>query len=157
MTTVGSAENAVLARQWGADEVIDYRTQDFVAEVNRLTLGRGADLVLEMVSPEVFSRSIHCTACFGDLVTLLDPGAVPFAEARARNLRIGFELMLTPMLRRLDSARDHHVDILRQCGEWMDQGKLEIHVSQVYPLAEAALAHEQIEAGRARGKLVLEI
>ena len=157
LTTVGSAENAALAKDWGADEVINHREQDFVAEVNRLTDGQGADLVAEMVGPEVFARSIGCTAHFGDLVTLLDPGPVPLAEARLRNLRIGFELMLTPQLRGLTAAREHQVDILRQCGDLIDQGLLKLHVSHVLPLAQAAEAHRQIETGRTVGKVVLRV
>jgi NADPH2:quinone reductase len=156
LATVGSAENAALARSFGADEVINYREQDFVAEVNALTGGVGADLVVDMVSPEVFRRSVECTAPFGDLVTLLDPGEFSFKEARMRNLRIGFELMLTPMLRDLDAARAHHVDILEQCAAWIDEGKLRLHVSQVLPLEQAAAAHAQIETGHTAGKLVLQ-
>jgi NADPH2:quinone reductase len=157
IATVGSPEKAALAKRWGADETIDYRTQDFVAEVNAMTQGRGADLVLDTVGPEVFRRSIECTAHFGDLVTLLDTGDTSLAEARMRNLRIGFELMLVPMLRKLDAARDHHLEILRACGEWIDAGKLELHVGGVHPLEQAARAHEIIEAGHATGKLVLRI
>ena len=74
---------------------------------------------------------------------------------RLRNLRIGFELMLTPMLRRLDAARDHQLAILRQCGECIDAGRLSLHVSQTWPLAQAAAAHRQIETGHTVGKLVL--
>ncbi|MGI2325706.1 MULTISPECIES: zinc-dependent alcohol dehydrogenase family protein [unclassified Methylococcus] len=155
IATVGSEEKAALARGWGADETIDYRTQDFVAEVNALTGGRGADLVLDTVGPEVFRRSVECTAHFGDLVTLLDTGATSLAEARMRNLRIGFELMLVPMLRKLDAARDHHVEILCACGEWIDDGKLELYVSGVHPLEEAARVHDIIEAGHTTGKRVL--
>ncbi|MEW6039679.1 MAG: zinc-dependent alcohol dehydrogenase family protein [Pseudomonadota bacterium] len=157
IATVGSPEKAALARRWGADETIDYRTQDFVAEVNAMTQGRGADLALDTVGPEVFRRSIECTAHFGDLVTLLDTGDTSLAEARMRNLRIGFELMLVPMLRKLDAARDHHLEILRACGEWIDAGKLELHVGGVHPLEQAARVHEIIEAGHATGKLVLRI
>ncbi len=157
LTTVGLAENAALAKDCGADEVINHREQDFVAEVSRFTDGQGADLVAEMVGPEVFARSIGCTAHFGDLVTLLDPGNVPLAEARLRNLRIGFELMLTPQLRGLTAAREHQVDILRQCGDLIDQGLLKLHVSHVLPLAQAAEAHRQIETGRTVGKVVLRI
>lgn len=157
LTTVGSAENAALAKDWGADEVINHREQDFVAEVNRLTDGQGADLVAEMVGPEVFARSIGCTAHFGDIVTLLDPGPVPLAEARLRNLRIGFELMLTQQLRDLTAAREYQVDILRQCGELIDTGQLRLHVSRVLPLEQAAEAHQQIETGHTLGKLVLRI
>lgn len=157
LTTVGSAENAALVRRWGADEAIDYREQDFVAEVNRLTGGGGAELVTEMVGPEIFARSIECTAHFGSLVTLLDPGHPSLAEARLRNLRIGFELMLTPMLRGLEAARAHQIHILRQCGEWIDQGRLCLHVSQTFPLAEAVNAHRQLETGHTVGKVVLDI
>jgi NADPH2:quinone reductase len=157
LATVGSAENAELAKSFGADEAIDYREQDFVEAVNTLTGGRGADLVAELVNPEVFARSIGCTAHFGDLVTLLDPGEVPLKEARLRNLRIGFELMLTPMLRNLEDARAHHVEILEQCGRWIDEGKLRLLVSQVLPLEKAAAAHIQLETGHTVGKVVLKI
>jgi NADPH2:quinone reductase len=157
LTTVGSDTNADLARGWGADEVINYRQQDFAEAANELTSGTGADLVVDSVGPEVFARSIACTAHFGDLVTLLDPGEISLKEARVRNLRIGFELMLTPILRKLDAARDHHVEILRQCGEWIDQGRLEIHVSHVFPLEKVAGAHIQLETGHTVGKVVLKI
>lgn len=157
LATVGSAEKAELAKNWGADAAIDYRQEDFAQRVNELTDGRGADLVIDTVGPDVFRHSIDCTAHFGDLVTLLDPGNISLQEARMRNLRIGFELMLTPMLRNLHEARDHHVEILQQCGEWIDQGVLDIHVSQVLPLEKAAAAHALIETGHTTGKIVLKI
>lgn len=157
LTTVGSPENERLARDFGADAVINYRQEDFAAAVNRLTDGQGADLLAETVGPEVFARSIECTAHFGDLVTLLDPGPLPLAEARLRNLRIGFELMLTPQLRHLTAAREHQVSILRQCAEWIDAGQLRLHLSQTLPLAEAAAAHRQLETGHTVGKVALRI
>lgn len=157
LATVSSPEKAELARNWGADMTIDYRQEDFARRVNELTDGEGADLVVDTVGSEVFKHSIECTAHFGDLVTLLDPGEMPLQEARMRNLRIGFELMLTPMLRNLHNARDHHVEILQQCGEWIDQGVLDIHVNQVLPLEKAAAAHALIETGHTTGKIVLRI
>jgi NADPH2:quinone reductase len=97
-------------------------------------------------------------APYGDLVTLLDPGpAVDWQEARSRNLRIGFELMLTPMLRDLPAARAHQSEILDQCARWCEEGRLQIEVSRVFPLQAAAEAHRAIEAGHTRGKLVLEM
>ena len=156
LTTVGSQEKAALARRWGADDTIDYRSDDFVQVVNDLTVGKGANVVLDTVGPEVFKRSIECTAHFGDIVTLLDIGDASLKEARMRNLRIGFELMLTPMLRDLHEARDHQVDILNKCGHWIDDGRLQIHVGRILPLKEAAAAHDLIEAGHMTGKVVLE-
>ena len=101
--------------------------------------------------------SIIRTSHFGTLVTLLDPGMVGLKEARIRNLKIGFELMLTPMLRNLDARRDRHIEILRQCGQWMGQKKLGITISQVLPLSQAAKAHQIIENGHAMGKIVLNV
>lgn len=157
IATVGSDEKARLARQWGADEVVNYRQADFAEAVNELTSGEGADVVLDTVGPEVSSRSIYCTAYFGNLVTLLEFGDTNLQEARMRNLRLGYELMLTPQLRGLDAARDRQVEMLSQCGQWLDEGKLKIHLAEALALEEAARAHEMIEAGHMAGKCVLTL
>jgi NADPH2:quinone reductase len=157
IATVGSEEKAALARQWGANETLNHREQDFVEAVNTLTGGKGADVVLDTVGAETFECSLDCTAHFGTIVTLLDIAEASLKEARMRNLRIGFELMLTPQLRRLDAARDRQVRMLEQCGQWIDEGKLRIHVGAELPLAEAAQAHALIEAGHMTGKAVLTI
>lgn len=157
ITTVSNDAKAKWVKTLGADVVINYRQEDFVAVVNSVTAGAGADLVIDTVGPEVFKQSIAATAHFGRLVTLLDPGQIDLKEARLRNLLIGFELMLTPILRDLTVARAHHVEILKQCDAWMEQGKLRVEVSQVLPLSHAAEAHALIEAGHVSGKLVLKI
>ncbi len=157
IATVGTEEKARLARQWGADETVNYREQDFVAIVNGLTDGQGADVVLDTVGAEVFECSLECTAHFGTIVTLLDIAEANLKEARMRNLRVGFELMLTPMLRHLDAARDRQVNMLVQCGHWIDEGRLQIHVGAVLPLEDAAKAHVLIEGRHMSGKAVLKI
>jgi len=157
IATVGTEEKAALARRWGADAVVNYREQDFVGIVNELTGGQGADVVLDTVGTDVFESSLDCTAHFGSIVTLLDIAEANLKEARMRNLRIGFELMLTPMLRQLDAARDRQVRMLEQCGRWIDESRLHIHVGKMLPLEDAAQAHEMIEAGHMSGKAVLNI
>ncbi len=155
ITTVSSAQKADFVTSLGADEVILYTQNDFAATVNQLTGGKGADLVFDTVGADVFRDSISATAHFGRLVTLLDPGELNLAEARMRNLLIGFELMLTPMLRDLPEARDKHIEILKQCAQWFDDGLLKTHVSHTLALAEAAVAHQLIETGHSTGKIVL--
>ena len=156
ITTVSSAEKADFVRGLGADIVVDYRNEDFVAAVMEHTDGQGADVVLDTVGPEVFKRSISATAHYGDLVTLLDPGPdVEWKEARMRNLRIGFTLMLTPMLRDLPQARAEQVAILGNCSEFIDSGALKISLADQLPLAQAAEAHRRLEEGHVQGKLVL--
>ncbi|MEI6269208.1 MAG: zinc-dependent alcohol dehydrogenase family protein [Methylococcaceae bacterium] len=155
IATVSSEQKADFVKSLGADEAVIYTPNGFVDAVNELTGGKGADLVFDTVGAEVFKESITATAHFGRLITLLDPGELNLSEARMRNLLIGFELMLTPMLRDLPDARDKHVDILNQCAQWADKGLLKLHVGQQLPLKEAAVAHQLIEAGHTTGKIVL--
>jgi NADPH2:quinone reductase len=97
-------------------------------------------------------------AAYGNLVTILDPGPdLDLKEARVRNLRLSLELMLTPQLRDLPRALAHQGEILRRCGKLIDSGELKIHVSQTFPLAAAAQAHQLLEAGHVTGKLALTI
>jgi NADPH2:quinone reductase len=156
ITTVSSDEKAEFVRGLGADIVVNYRQEDFVEVVQHHTQGLGADVVLDTVGPEVLKQSIPATAHYGDLVTLLDPGPdVDWKEARLRNLRIGFTLMLTPMLRDLPQARADQVAILSNCSEFIDSGALKLTLADSLPLEQASEAHRRIEAGHIQGKLVL--
>jgi NADPH2:quinone reductase len=157
ITTVSSAEKSEFVKRLGADEAVIYSPNGFASAVNKLTDGKGADLVIDTVSPAVFKESIAVTAHFGRLITLLDPGELSLAEARMRNLLIGFELMLTPMLRNLPEERDKHVKILNQCAMYADKGLLKPHISALLPLEEAAKAHSMIEERHTSGKIVLSI
>ncbi|MGD8587791.1 MAG: zinc-dependent alcohol dehydrogenase family protein [Chromatiales bacterium] len=156
LTTVSSAAKADFVKGLGADEAIIYTEEDFVEAVDRLTEGQGAEVVLDTVGPQVFQQSIPAVAHYGDLVTLLDPGSgVDWKEARNRNLRIAFTLMLTPLLRDLPDARAHHGQILAECGKLIEAGRLRIEVARSLELERAVEAHRQIETGHTQGKLVL--
>jgi NADPH:quinone reductase len=157
ITTVSSEEKADFVRALGADEVIVYTQDDVVSAVLNLTDGKGADLVFDTVGADVFKESINATKHFGRIITLLAVDNIGLTEARMRNLLIGFELMLTPMLRDLDEARDKHVKILEQCALWIDGGLLKPYISQELPLQQAAKAHHLIEAGHVTGKIVLSL
>ncbi|MDT8407895.1 MAG: zinc-dependent alcohol dehydrogenase family protein [Methylococcales bacterium] len=157
LTTVSSLDKAELARQLGADQVIDYRREPVTERVMALTNHQGADLVLDSVGGAVFANSIYQAAPFGTVVTLLKPESFDLAEARLRNLRIGFEWMLTPMLRDLPAARAHQIHILEQCRALLEQEVLTVHVNQILPLAQAGQAHRHIEAGHSQGKVVLTL
>ncbi|MEI7994952.1 MAG: zinc-dependent alcohol dehydrogenase family protein [Methylococcaceae bacterium] len=157
IATVSSTQKADFVKNLGADKVIIYTLNGFADAVNEYTGGEGADLVFDTVGGEVFKESIAVTAHFGRLVTLLDPGEINLSEARLRNLLIGFELMLTPMLRDLPEAREKHIQILNQCAQWADKGLLKLHISKELPLQKAAEAHKLIEAGHTCGKIVLSV
>ena len=156
--TVSSPEKAEYVHALGAECAINYRTEDLVEVISDWTGGRGVDVAFDTVGPDVFRRTIPAMAVYGDLVTILDPGPdLDLKEARVRNLRISLELMLTPQLRGLSDALAYQGSILHRCGDLIDQGKLSIYVADTYPLAHAADAHRRLEAGGAKGKLVLTV
>lgn len=157
LTTVKDKTKADFVKSLGADETILYTQEDVVSSVLKLTDGKGADLVFDTVGQDVFKHSIPATAHFGRIITLLGLDNIDLNEARMRNLLIGFELMLTPMLRDLNEARDKQVEMLQQCAAWIDKGLLKPYVSQALPLQEAAQAHRMIEEGHTVGKIVLTI
>lgn len=157
-TTVHGDEKTRLVKQLGADEVIDYQNENFVEKINVLTGGKGVDIVFDTVGGDTFRRSLNCLAYRGEIVTLLDPGTdVVWKEARTRNIKMVFELMLTPMIRNLPKARQHQVDILNQCAGWIDAGELQVLLSETYNLEDVHKAHAAIETGHTTGKITLEI
>ena len=157
-TTVSTPEKAELVGALGAERAILYRDEDFVRAALDWTDGRGVDVTLDTVGGDTFSRSVEAVAFYGDLVTLLQPAAEhDWGPARQRNLRISFELMLSPMLFGLTDAQAHHARILEHCAELFDREALRIEVHRTLPLESAAEAHRLLEQGGTAGKLVLEI
>jgi NADPH:quinone reductase len=157
-TTVGSEEKAALVRDLGAELPIPYRTTDFVAAVRDWTGGDGVDVALDVLGGETFSRTLGAVRPYGELVTVLQPAPdTDWTEGRLRNLRIGLELMLSPMVYGLHEERIRQTAILEHCTALFDAGRLRVVVSRTFPLAEAAEAHRAIESGSTTGKLVLTI
>ncbi|KAF3887422.1 MULTISPECIES: zinc-dependent alcohol dehydrogenase family protein [Nostocales] len=157
-TTVGSQEKADFVKSLGADRAILYKQTDFVQAALDWTGGEGVDLAFDTVGGETLHKTFPAVRVYGDVVTILEPDAnTVWKTARQRNLRIGLELMLTPMLQGSVEAQQHQAEILEQCAQWIDGGKLKIQVSKTFPLQEAAKAHQLLETGSMTGKIVLLI
>lgn len=158
-TTVSTQEKARLVRQLGADCPILYNQTDVVQAILNWTGGEGVDLAFDTVGGKTFYDTVPAVRVYGDLVTILepDPSLGNLKTARSRNLRISLELMLTPMLQGLVAAQQHQAEILQQCAQWIDAGKLKIHVSETFSLKDAAAAHQAIERGSTTGKIALLI
>lgn len=156
LATVSTPKKAALAQRLGADEVIFYPNEVVSARALELTAGRGVDIAFDTVGGACFNEAILSTSYAGDVVTLLEPPAdATWKEARQRNLRIGFDLMLTPMLRNLPKARAHQVEILRSGLVMLADGKLDVEIAACLPLEQAAEAHRQLASGHTQGKIVL--
>ncbi|MBD2567686.1 zinc-dependent alcohol dehydrogenase family protein [Anabaena lutea] len=157
-TTISSQEKANFVTQLGADKTIFYKETDFVQATLDWTNGEGVDLAFDTVGGEIFDKTFPAVRTYGDIVTILEPDAnTVWKVARNKNLRIGLELMLTPMLLGNIEALQHHGEILQQCATWIDENKLKIQVSNTFSLKAAANAHQLLENGSITGKIVLLI
>jgi NADPH:quinone reductase-like Zn-dependent oxidoreductase len=148
IATTGGAEKAKRARELGADVVIDYTTQDFVAECKALTNKRGVDAVIEHVGGDVFAKSILAATRGGRVVTCgATAGFKPDLDLRQIFFR-QVQVLGSTMGRKSDL---HWVTALAS------EGKLRPVVDRVMPLREARKAHEVLERREAFGKVVLAV
>jgi NADPH:quinone reductase len=152
--TVSSNSKIDIARQYGADEVINYETHDFAKEVMRITGGKGADLNLDAVGKPTFEKGISCMAPFGHIILYGRAGGPPdkldvFRLFQNAVKVSGFVL--------LTASSQHHLmhEGTDACFKLMREGKLKMLVGKTYPLAEAADAHRFMESRQSVGKLVL--
>lgn len=157
-TTISAPKKAALVHELGADLAISYRDTDFVSAAMDWTEGRGLDVALDNVGPDIMLQTFKAMAPYGRVVTLIgSPGDTPETNAYNSNLTIHNVMMLTPMwlglADRLRSQAAHVREGLRLVAE----GKLRVVVDRVFPLAEAGMAHSYLESGQAVGKVVLSI
>ena len=153
--TVSTEEKARLAKEAGADEVILYTQQDFEAEVKRLTDGRGVNVVYDSVGKTTFEKSLNCLAPLGYLVLYgQSSGPVPPFDPLVLSQK-GSLFLTRPSLGDYIPTREA---LLQRAGEvlgWLTSGQLKLHIGKVFPLAEAAEAHRQLEGRQTTGKVLL--
>jgi NADPH2:quinone reductase len=153
--TVGGAAKAEIARAAGAASTIDYRTQDFAAEIKRLTNGRGVDVVYDSVGKDTFDKSLDCLRPRG-MLALFGFSSGPVAPFDPAVLGAKGSLFLTrPGLNQYIATREELVARANDLFAWLAAGKLKITIDREWPLAEAARAHEALEGRRSAGKLLL--
>jgi NADPH:quinone reductase-like Zn-dependent oxidoreductase len=146
LTTVGTAAKRGAALALGATDVIDYRAQDFVEEVRKLTSKRGVDVVFEHVGGPTFEGSLRCLARAGRLVTC---GATSGIEA-AVNLRHLFFKSQSILGSTMGSKAEYH-ELVRLFGA----GVLAPVIDRVVAMADIAEAHRALEARECFGKVVI--
>jgi len=157
LATVGSEAKAAVAKQAGADEVINYSTQDFVAEVKRLTGGKGVEVVYDSVGLATFLKSLDCLKLRGMMVAFGNASG-PAAPIDPLLLSQKGALFLTRptlvyYLQTPEELAWRSGDVLR----WIAEKKLVLRVEHVYTLADAVQAHKDLEGRKTTGKLVLMV
>jgi NADPH2:quinone reductase len=154
-TTVSTDEKAKLSREAGADDVIRYTQEDFEQAVRRLTGGTGVRVVYDSVGRDTFEKSLGCLAPRGMLVLFgQSSGAVPPFDAQILSAK-GSLFLTRPTLAHYTATRD---ELLSRAGEvfaWIADGTLKLRIGATFPLAEAARAHQELQARRTTGKVLL--
>ncbi|MEA3030240.1 MAG: NADPH:quinone reductase [Sphingomonadales bacterium] len=158
IVTCGSDEKCRRAEALGASAAINYRTRDFVEEVNRLTGGAGVHIVLDMVGGDYLPRNLDCLAEDGRHVSIaVQKGAVGelnIAKVMQRRLT------LTGSTLRPRSAEFKSLvadELSRAVWPHVEAGKLKPVIDSTFPLADAAEAHRLMESGEHVGKIVLTV
>ncbi|MBI4400920.1 MAG: zinc-binding dehydrogenase [Nitrospirae bacterium] len=148
ITTVGSDEKLPKAKALGADEVINHAKENVMKQVKSLTDGRGVDVVIEHIGPEVWDQCLLSLARGGRLVTC---GATTGGEVKL-DLRYLFSRQLTLKGSYMGTRAE-----LVQAAALMGQGRLKPVVDQVFPLKDARAAQERMLSRAIFGKLVLAV
>ncbi len=156
IVTCGSDDKCAAAVKLGAAAAINYKTQDFVAEVERLTGGAGVNVILDMVGGDYLPRNLACLADDGRHVSI------------ATQRGVSAELNILDVMRRRltltgSTLRPRPVDfkalvteeLRRVVWPFVESGQMRPVMDRTFPLAEAAAAHARMEAGDHVGKIVL--
>ena len=153
--TVGTDEKAAIAKSAGADEVIVYTRQDFVAEVKGMTDGKGVDVVFDSVGQSTFLKGLNIIRPRGMMVLFgQSSGAVEPFDPSMLNGK-GSLFLTRPSLAHHCQTRE---ELLWRAGDvlgWIGSGKLELRIDKTYPLARADQAHKDLEGRGTAGKLLL--
>ncbi len=153
--TTSTEEKAELARAAGADEVILYTQKDFLAEVQRITGGRGVNVAYDSVGKDTFDRSLESLAPLGMLVSYGQSSGfpAPLDIQRLGGMRSAF--VTRPSVFAYVREREKYLAYAEAVFGMATAGTLNLRIGGVYPLAQAADAHIALAGRGTTGKLVL--
>ena len=158
IATAGTARKCAACEDLGAARAIDYRNEDFVAIVNALTDGRGADVILDMVAGSYIPRDQRCLALDGRLVVIALLGGAK-AEVNFGLLMTKRQTMTGSTLRPQSVAAKAAIAAGLRAEVWplLDEGRIAPVIEDTFALRDAAAAHAALEAGDHVGKFILTV
>ena len=156
--TAGTDARCRSCEQLGAARAINYKSEDFVAEIAGLTAGRGVDVVLDMIGGSYISRNVQVLAADGRLVMIATQGGVKgevdVLRVMQRRLTItGSTLRPRPV----GFKQEIKAQLLQHVWPRLADGRLRPVVDRVFPLEQAGQAHAYMESGQQIGKIVLSV
>jgi NADPH2:quinone reductase len=156
IATAGSDEKCQACIKLGADHAINYKTQDFVAEVKQLTGGAGVNVVLDMVAGSYVAREVECLAEDGRIAIIAVQGGTK-AEfnagmvLRKRLVITGSTLRPRPVAFKAAIAQS----LKKNVWPLIERGAIKPVIYKTFPAAQAAQAHTLMESNQHIGKIVL--
>jgi putative PIG3 family NAD(P)H quinone oxidoreductase len=158
LATAGSVDKLELCRQLGAERAISYREEDFVAATREATDGHGADVILDNMGASYLDRNISALAIEGRLVVIGMQGGVTGDLNLGRLLgKRGAVIATSLRARPAEQKAAICADVVAHVWPLVADGTIRPVIHGVLPLAEAATAHEAMEAGAHTGKIVLTV
>lgn len=157
--TAGSEEKCAACLRLGADAAINYRTQDFAAEIRRLTGGRGVDVILDMVGAGYFNRNLASLARDGRLVLIAFLQGAKVEECDLTPIMTKRLVVTGSTLRPRTTAEKAAIaaELRERVWPLLDAGRCAPVIHAVYPLADVVGAHRLMESSAHVGKIVLEV
>ena len=158
IVTCGSDEKCRAALDWGAGHAINYRSEDFVEAVKRITDGKGVTAVLDMVGGDYLPRNLECLAEDGRHVSIAVLGGAKAEIFIPKVMTRRLTLTGSTLRPRSAGFKALLVDEIRQT-VWpmVTHGELRPALDRTFPLAHAAQAHALMEAGEHVGKIALKV
>ena len=154
--TVSTEDKASLVREHGADHVILYTEQDFVAETKRITGGKGVEVVYDSVGKTTFHKSLDCLKPRGMMVSFgQSSGAVGEIDPLVLSQK-GSLFLTRPSLGNYVTEPGELQWRAKDLFGWLETGKLKVNVHKTYKLEQAAEAHRDLESRKTTGKLLLK-
>ena len=156
IVTVGDDAKAAACLQLGADQAINYKTQDFVAEVKRITGGRGVDVILDMVAGSYVARELQCLADDGRISIIAVQGGTKAEIDAGAVLRRRLTVTGSTLRPRTVEFKAGVARALRE-RVWplIESGRFKPAVHARFEAGQAAEAHRLMESSRHVGKIVL--
>jgi NADPH2:quinone reductase len=157
--TAGSDEKCAACLDLGADAAINYRTQDFAAEVKKLTEGRGVDVILDMVGAPYMTRNVRSLALDGRLVMIAFLQGSKVQEFDFVHVMVKRLTITGSTMRPRTTAQKAAIAAELREKVWpaLDRGRCPPVIHATFPLAEAAEAHRLMETSAHIGKIMLTV
>lgn len=154
IATASTTEKLQLAKEMGADDLVNYTEDGWENKIRELTKGTGVNVALEMAGGDVFHKTLNCLAPFGRLVIYgvasgVMPKFYPSKLMKRNQSVIGF------FLPQIMKKPDLYLASLKELLKFAEQGEIRTTIGGTYPLEEVSHVHEILQGRKTTGKLIL--